>query len=143
VLDPVKNTVEALQVEPRRKEGYDATKDYYHTNEGDTGRWMASPHNPMMDDEGRVWMTAGMRAGTVENNPSWIKETIVTDSMKADEIEIAYQSMKSRGNGMHLGFTTREPERSVRSIPASRRTTSSSTGRDGSGPMRASSERST
>jgi streptogramin lyase len=49
-------------------------------------------------------MTAGMRAGTVENNPRWIKDTIVTESMKPDEIEIAYQSIKSRGNGMHLGF---------------------------------------
>jgi hypothetical protein len=104
VLDPVKHTVEALQVEPRRKDGYDATKDYYHTNEGDTARWMASPHNPMMDDQGRVWMTAGMRPGGVENNPRWIKETIVTESMKAEEIDLAYQSMASRGNGMHLGF---------------------------------------
>ena len=104
VLDPMKNTVEALQIEPRRKEGYDATKDYYHTNEGDTGRWMASPHNPMMDDQGRVWMTAGMRSGSVENNPSWIKDTIVTESMKPEEIDIAYKSIASRGNGMHIGF---------------------------------------
>jgi streptogramin lyase len=104
VLDPVKHTVEALQVEPRSKDGYDANKDYYHTIEGDAERWMASPHNPMMDDQGRVWMTAGMRAGGAENNPRWIKETIVTESMSPEEIAIAYQSMASRGNGMHLGF---------------------------------------
>ena len=107
VLDPVKHTVDALQIEPRRKDGYDAAKDYYHTNEGDTARWMASPHNPMMDDQGRVWMTVGMRPGGVENNPRWIKDTIVTESMKAEEIDLAYQSLASRGNGMHLGFLLR------------------------------------
>src|SRR5258705_7158833 len=31
VLDPIKNTVDSLQVQPRTMEGYDSKKDYYHT----------------------------------------------------------------------------------------------------------------
>ena len=104
VLDPVKNTVDALQVQPRSMEGYNAKKDYYHTNEADAGVWMASPHNPMLDDQGRVWMTAPVRAGRVQNNPAWVKNTIVTESMDASEIELAYKSIAGRGNGMHLAF---------------------------------------
>src|SRR5712671_7892981 len=70
VLDPVKNTVSLLQVEPRSKEhGYSLTKDYYHGAEeeqayvGEDREWMASPHNPMFDENGRLWMTTQIRAG--------------------------------------------------------------------------------
>jgi hypothetical protein len=104
VLDPVKNTVDALQVEPRTRDGYNAQKDYYHTNEADAGSWMASPHNPMLDDRGRVWMTAPVRPGRPDNNPHWIKDTIVTESMRPEEIDLAYQSLAKRANGMHLAF---------------------------------------
>src|SRR5207248_9261626 len=55
VLDPVKNTVEALLVRPRVSQGYSTTADYYHPRNagaGDEGgdggaaaAWMASPHN--------------------------------------------------------------------------------------------------
>jgi streptogramin lyase len=58
----------------------------------------------MMDDRGRVWMTVPIRAGGVENNPPWVRDTIVTESMRPEEIEVAAQWLASRGNGMHLGF---------------------------------------
>ena len=59
-LDPVKNTIGALDVEPRDKTKFDPTIDYYHRGSeeaafGDgTSSWMASPHNPMLDEQGRV-----------------------------------------------------------------------------------------
>ncbi len=59
-----------LQVEPRDKShGYSLTKDYYHGQEEEQAyvredkEWMASPHNPMFDGNGRLWMTVQIRAG--------------------------------------------------------------------------------
>ncbi len=70
ILDPVKNTVQGLNLEPRDKShGFSLTKDYYHGAEeeqaytGEDKEWMDSPHNPMMDENGRVWMTEQIRAG--------------------------------------------------------------------------------
>ena len=39
---------------------------------------MASPHNPMMDENGRVWMTVQIRAGGKNFYPAWAKNTIAT-----------------------------------------------------------------
>ena len=103
VLDPVKNTVETLQVEPRDKAQYNPNIDYYHSRQV-PGEWMASPHNPMMDDQGRVWMTVPIRPGGVENNPAWLKSSIATESMNPAEIDVAHRLLAARGNGMHLGF---------------------------------------
>ena len=57
-------------LEPRDKShGFSLTKDYYHGAEeeqayiGEDKEWMDSPHNPMMDENGRVWMTEQIRAG--------------------------------------------------------------------------------
>ena len=52
VLDPVKNTVEGLQVQPRNAKGLSAKVDYYHDRETEEA-WMASPHNPMFDEQGQ------------------------------------------------------------------------------------------
>ena len=86
ILDPVKNAVSWLQVEPRDKShGYSLTKDYYHGAEeeqaytGEDAEWMASPHNPMFDENGRVWMTVQIRAGGKDYYPAWAKNTIVTE----------------------------------------------------------------
>ncbi|HVQ15911.1 MAG TPA: carboxypeptidase-like regulatory domain-containing protein, partial [Vicinamibacterales bacterium] len=85
ILDPLKNTTSWLQVEPRDKShGYSLTKDYYHGAEenqaytGEDAEWMASPHNPMFDEHGRVWMTTQIRAGGKDAYPAWAKKTIVT-----------------------------------------------------------------
>jgi len=103
VLDPVKNTVEALPLETRDKTKYNPNIDYYHSREV-PGEWMASPHNPMMDDQGRVWMTAPIRPGGAENNPAWLKGSIATESLNPAEVDVAHTLLAARGNGMHLAF---------------------------------------
>ena len=111
VLDPVKNTTTSIQVEPRDKShGYSLTKDYYHgaeenqAYEGEDAEWMASPHNPMMDEKGRVWMTTQIRAGGKDRYPTWAKSTIVTESNDPADIDAAYNLLAARGNNMQLGY---------------------------------------
>ena len=111
VLDPVKNTVSLLQVEPRSKDhGYSLTKDYYHGAEenqayaGEDAQWMASPHNPMMDENGRVWMTVQVRAGGKNFYPAWAKSTIATETNDPAAIDIGYNLLAARGNNMMLGY---------------------------------------
>jgi hypothetical protein len=111
ILDPVKNTVEGLLLEPRDKShGYSLTKDYYHGQEeeqayvGEDRDWMDSPHNPMMDQNGRVWMTEQIRAGGKNYYPKWAKDTIVTETNNPAEIDLAYNMLAARGNNMELGY---------------------------------------
>jgi streptogramin lyase len=111
ILDPMKNTTSWLQVEPRDKShGYSLTKDYYHGTEeeqayvGEDKEWMASPHNPMFDEKGRLWMTTQIRAGGKEFYPQWAKKTIVTDTNDPASIDLAYKLLATRGNNMQLGY---------------------------------------
>ena len=111
VLDPVKNTVTGLLLEPRDKShGYSLTKDYYHGQEeeqayvGEDKEWMDSPHNPMMDENGRVWMTEQIRAGGKDYYPKWAKSTIATETNNPAEIDIAFNLLAARGNNMELGY---------------------------------------
>ena len=111
VLDPVKNTVSALLLEPRDKShGYSLTKDYYHGQEeeqayvGEDPEWMDSPHNPMMDENGKVWMTSQIRAGGKQYYPAWAKNTIATETNNPAEIDIAYNLLAARGNNMELSY---------------------------------------
>ena len=111
VLDPVKNTTTWLQVEPRDKSrGYSLTKDYYRgaeenqAYEGEDPEWMASPHNPMFDEHGRVWMTTQIRAGGKAYYPKWVKNTIVTESNDPADIDAAFDILAARGNNMQLGY---------------------------------------
>ena len=109
ILDPVKNAVSWLQVEPRDKShGYSLTKDYYHGQEeeqayvGEDKEWMASPHNPMFDEKGRLWMTVQIRAGGHDYYPAWAKNTIVTDNPA--DVDTAYNLLSKNGNNMQLGY---------------------------------------
>ena len=109
ILDPVKNAVSWLQVEPRDKShGYSLTKDYYHGQEeeqayvGEDKEWMASPHNPMFDEKGRLWMTVQIRAGGHDYYPAWAKNTIVTDNPA--DVDAAYNLVSKNGNNMQLGY---------------------------------------
>ena len=111
VLDPRKNTVDMLQVEPRDKShGFSLTKDYYRGAEenqayvGEDPEWMASPHNPMFDEHGRVWMTTQIRAGGKNYYPHWAKSTIVTESNDPADIDAAHSLLAARGNNMMLGY---------------------------------------
>jgi hypothetical protein len=112
VLDPLENTVEMLQVEPRDKShGFSLTKDYYRGAEenqayvGEDPEWMASPHNPMFDEHGRVWMTTQIRAGGGKYYPEWAKSTIVVpDSKDPADVDAAHKLLTARGNNMQLGY---------------------------------------
>src|SRR6202049_1239552 len=111
ILDPVKNTNSWLQVDTRDKShGYSLTKDYYHGTEeeqayvGEDKEWMASPHNPMFDENGRVWMTVQIRAGGKEYYPAWAKKTIVTNTNDPADVDAAYNMLAARGNNMELGY---------------------------------------
>src|SRR3984893_7225635 len=104
VLDPVKNTVQGLEVQPRDATRLNRNKDYYHTSEADVEEWMASPHNPMLDENGKVWMTEAVRPPGKENYPKWAKSTIATENNDPAAVEIAYNLLSARGNSMQLGY---------------------------------------
>jgi streptogramin lyase len=103
VLDPVKNTIEGLQVQPRNAKGYNAKVDYYHDRET-ADSWMASPHNPMLDEKGRVWMTEPVRPPGVENNPKWSASTIAMDTTDPAAMDVAAKALLSRSHAMQLGY---------------------------------------
>jgi hypothetical protein len=114
VLDPVKNTVEGLLVQPRVKQGYSTTVDYYHpkgVGAGDEGgdggsasAWMASPHNPMFDEKGRVWMTVPVRPPGKQNNPKWVASTVASDTNDPTALSLLSERLMSRSHGMQLGY---------------------------------------
>jgi len=114
VLDPVKNTVEGLVVQPRNSQGFTTTVDYYHPKSagaGDEGgdggtasAWMASPHNPMFDEKGRVWMTAPVRPPGKQNNPKWAASTIASDTDDPTALSLLGERLTSRSHGMQLGY---------------------------------------
>jgi hypothetical protein len=103
VLDPTKNTVQGLQVQPRNAKGFNTKVDYYHDSESEDA-WMASPHNPMLDESGRVWLTEPVRPPGKENYPKWAKSTIATENNSPAEIDVAYKLLSERGNSMQLGY---------------------------------------
>jgi mono/diheme cytochrome c family protein len=103
VLDPVKNTIEAKPVVPRNAKGYSTKVDYYHERESEEA-WMASPHNPMLDENGRVWMTQPTRPPGAENNPKWSASTIAMDTNDPQAQAIASKALLSRSHGMQLGY---------------------------------------
>ncbi len=103
VLDPVKNTVTPMPVQPRNAKGYSTKVDYYHDRESEEA-WMASPHNPMLDEFGRVWMTQPTRPPGAENNPKWSASTIAMDTTDPAAHDIAAKALLSRSHGMQLGY---------------------------------------
>src|SRR5258706_6840797 len=101
-LDPVKNTLEMFQVQGRTTEKYDPKIDYYHDREG--GTWMASPHNPMLNEKGELWMTQPVRPPGADNNPKWSGRTVSLDTKDPVARDKAAQILASRSHGMQLGY---------------------------------------
>jgi len=112
VLDPLKNSVDMLQIQPRIKNGYTTKLDYYH-DRGDEEAWMASPHNPMLDEQGRVWMTEPVRPPSAAYYPKWAKSAIATETNNPAEIDIAYKLLLSRRHAMQLGYYDTKTEKFV------------------------------
>ena len=113
-LDPVKNTVEMFPVEGRTTQGLDRKIDYYHSTdtaeEGgragvrQPGTWMPSPHNPMLNERGELWMTQPVRPPGAENNPKWAANTVALDINDPAAKDIAAKALASRSHGMQLGY---------------------------------------
>ena len=101
-LDPVRNTVEMFQVQGRTTEKFDPKIDYYHDRE--SGTWMASPHNPMLNEKGELWMTQPVRPPGPENNPEWSARTVALDTKDPAARDMAAKILASRNHGMQLGY---------------------------------------
>ena len=78
-LDPKTNKVTAHRVPGRVEKGYNPNIDYYH-DRMTPENWMPNPHNPMMDDKGRVWITTQIRPTGPEDYPKWARSAIATET---------------------------------------------------------------
>ena len=81
ILDPVRNTAEELEI-PTRAARESVPSRFPRANRpslwwGDQHLWSnppynpADPHNPMLDNKGRVWMTSKIRPN---QNPAWCND---------------------------------------------------------------------
>jgi hypothetical protein len=111
-LDPVKNTVTMYQVEPRVKTGYDPKQDYYH-DRSTPEDWMASPHNPMLDEHGHVWMTVQIRPDGPNDYPKWAKSALHNEDDTTQEIDAAYAMLLKARHSMQLGYFDTETSKFV------------------------------
>jgi hypothetical protein len=116
VLDPTKNTVTKYQVQPRDPKGYNPKQDFYHgfifeRNAPDD--WMASPHNPMLDEKGRVWMTVQIRPSGPDNYPKWARSVIGMETNSPAEIDQAYKLLLAVRHSMQLGYFDTETRKFV------------------------------
>jgi hypothetical protein len=67
VLDPKANSVASFKV-PVRQPGFDKEEAFHSWS---VYHRIASPHNPMMDDKGRVWITQVIRDEDDAHYPKW------------------------------------------------------------------------
>lgn len=102
-LDPVENTVTSHHVPVRNQKGYNGTLDYYH-DRMTAENWMANPHNPMMDDKGRVWITTQIRPEDPESYPKWVRSVIATENNTEAEIDQGYQLAVQSSHHHQLGY---------------------------------------
>jgi hypothetical protein len=65
---------------------------------------MASPHNPMLNEKGELWMTQPVRPPGAENNPKWSARTVALDTKDPAARDTAAQILASRNHGMQLGY---------------------------------------
>jgi streptogramin lyase len=79
VLDPKTNTVSSFKV-PVRQPGYDKEEGFHSWS---AYHRIASPHNPMMDDQGRVWITQVIRDEDAAHYPKWADSVKVYEGGKA------------------------------------------------------------
>jgi streptogramin lyase len=78
-LDPKTNTVKSYQV-PVRQQGFDKEEGFHSWS---VYHRIASPHNPMMDDKGRVWITQVIRDEDEAHYPKWANDVKVYEGGKA------------------------------------------------------------
>ena len=102
-LDPVRNTVTPRLIPVRKQQGYNAKFDYYHET-ATPDNWIAVPHNPMLDEKGRVWMTAQVRPESPDDYPKWARSAISTETDSEAEIDQAHQVLSTSRQHGQLGF---------------------------------------
>jgi len=112
VLDPMKNTVNAYPLQTRNSQGHNPKADYYHDSLS-AEDWLASPHNPMLDERGRVWMTTQIRPEGPDDNPKWARSVIRTESNSEAEVNQAYKLLLASRHGLQLGYFDTETKRFV------------------------------
>jgi hypothetical protein len=78
-LDPKTNTVASFKV-PVRQPGFDKEEGFHSWS---VYHRIASPHNPMMDDQGRVWITQVIRDEDAAHYPKWADSVKVYEGGKA------------------------------------------------------------
>jgi hypothetical protein len=78
VLDPKTNTVKSFQV-PVRQPGFDKEEAFHSWS---VYHRIASPHNPMMDDQGRIWITQVIRDEDEAHYPKWANDVKVYEGGK-------------------------------------------------------------
>src|SRR5262249_61964580 len=98
----------------RVSQGYSTAVDYSHPKGGGAGdeggdggsasAWMASPHNPMFDEKGRMWMTVPVRPPGKQNNPKWAASTVASDTNDPTALSLLSERLMSRSHGMQLGY---------------------------------------
>jgi hypothetical protein len=114
VLDPTNNTVTKYQVQPRDPKGYDPKQEFYlGLDRSGPDDWMASPHNPMLDEKGRVWMTVQIRPDGPGSYPKWAKSVIGTETNSPEEINQAYKLLVEHRHSMQLGYFDTEARKFV------------------------------
>ena len=125
ILDPLTNRTEEIEIPTRAPRAKVPSRFPKPTRPslwwGDTHLWAnppynpADPHNPMLDSKGRVWMTSKIRAepgsGLVQRSDEQVRGVV--------------PAAQQRTAGVRS--TIRRPSSSRSSIPATRRTTCSST----------------
>ncbi|OFW14172.1 MAG: hypothetical protein A3F69_05695 [Acidobacteria bacterium RIFCSPLOWO2_12_FULL_66_10] len=117
-LDPVKHTVTRYDVEPRasRSEGYNPKLNYYHDGglgAGGIPQWGTHPHNPMLDDKGRIWVTAQVRGERPQDYPDWMRKTIVTETNAPAEIDAAEKLLRGSSHHRQLAYFDTKQKRFV------------------------------
>lgn len=111
-LDPVKNTVTAYPLPTRDGQGHNSKADYYH-DKLSAEDWLASPHNPMLDERGRVWMTTQIRPEGPTDNPKWARSVIRTEDSSPAALDAAYKLVEGHRHNLQLGYFDTETKHFV------------------------------
>jgi streptogramin lyase len=106
-LDPVKNAVTSYPVPTRPGYGPRSSVGRYNNP--------ANPHNPMLDDQGKVWITTQVRGERPEDRPKWTKNVISADIVADKGVSLA-DKLASEDEGSHhrqLGYFDTKNEEMV------------------------------
>jgi hypothetical protein len=102
-LDPVKNTVTSHHVPGRTQEGYNSKFDYYH-EDFNADDWQTSPHSPMLDEKGRVWITTQTGPEGPKYYPKWAPDVVATETNSKEDQDLASKLLLQGVHHRQLGY---------------------------------------